>query len=168
MTAALLQEGHRLNKKPEIVAEASLHGGHRGRIVREADIDGSIVVRIRVDTQREIDRLFRAGRVNGDQHLAGTTLRDQWESAGVAVGKLSAVNPEIYSQGRSVIGDYVAWEAYNNAIKQLGRDQRRCVSDVVLHDMNLNEWGRKWRCFPDSFLTAALDRLGRHYGTVFR
>ncbi len=156
-------------KRPEVIAEVSLHGGRdKGRIVREADTDGSIVTRTRNDTQREIDRLFHVERIDGNQHLAGTTLRDVWEAAGIGPGNLRAASLEQRIQGRHLASDYVAWDEYVLAMKQLGRDHKRIVTDVVLYDENLDAWGRKWRCLPDPMLQRALDRLAKHYEKLVR
>lgn len=166
MAAALLKEVFVTDQKKPVIEE--LGDAARGRLVREADPDGRLAVHWRNDTQREIDRLYKAGRISADQHLAGSTIRDVWEAAGIGPSKLVAVNLLERGVGKTGIYDYVAWEEYSIAMRQVGRDQKRVIQDVVLHDMNLDDWGRKWRCFPDSFLHGALDRLCRYYGGVFR
>lgn len=174
--AALLKEVFVTDQKKPVIEE--LGDAARGRLVTElepADHDGKakIVTHWRNDTQREIDRLYKAGRLGKrgedahERYMAGSTIRDVWEAAGIGPGRLVATSLEQRVMGRHLASDYVAWDEYVIAIKQLGRDQKRVIQDVVLHDMPLDDWGRKWRCYPDSFLHGALDRLVIYYGKAF-
>lgn len=171
MTAVLKEVFVTDQKKPavESLGNVSLYDGRaQGRLVREADPDGNTTVHMRNDTQREIDRLYHKGQISFDQHTAGTIIRDQWDAAGLGPSRVSAVNLDMLSTGRPGISDYVAWESYSMAMKQIHRTHRQIISDVVIHDMDLQAWGRRWRCAGLETLKSALDQLAKHYERVGR
>ena len=149
--------------------EAVNGGRDQARWVEDSDPDGSRVVHLRVDTQRQIDRLSAAGRINPEQHMAGTTLRNDWEFAGWAMGHLKASKLEIV--GHSVTEELAsmgAYEEYKLAMAQVARDDRSLLQNVVIFDHDLDAWARKWRCDGNSFLRRCLDKLTWHYERVRR
>lgn len=152
--------------KIESLGEIELYGGRfRGRLVREAGPDGTgVEIHARNDTQREAERLFSLGRINHDQLTAANMIRDDNEIGRKqlkAASWTSAVDNSFASADPIIRA--AAYEEYRLAMNQLGRDQRRIVEDVVINDMRLEDWARRWRCHGDGLLTTALDRLAKHY-----
>src|SRR3990167_741791 len=131
----------------------------------DADGRAQIISHWRNDTQREAERLYSLDRITHDQLRAANLIRDDWHNSGalrqLKAGSWSAaVDNSIASD--SIIRS-AAYEEYRLAMNQLSRDQRRVIEDVVIRDVNLDLWARRWRCLGDGLLTTALDRLAVHY-----
>lgn len=149
--------------------QISLHGGRDTALVLTELEPGEfgkaeIVTHARNQTQRAADRLFHAGRITADQHLAATHLRDDFENGWR--GRLRAASWEmrVDQSGNRGLISAVAWELYTEALNQLSRDERTFARNViVMEDMTADQWARKWRCHAGGMLNTVLDKLVKHY-----
>jgi hypothetical protein len=149
----------------------SVQNGHGvARLVSEADPDGSPAMHQKMESQRQIDSLHHLGKIDFDQHHAGTILRDSYENGRVFIDSLKASGSgEPVSGGEPPwLRDEEAWNDYQCAMQQLGRDFRQVVRAVVIEDRSPEEFSRKWRCNGVALLGSGLDRLVTHYGLIGR
>lgn len=153
-----------MSKRETLVFNVPVNAGHdEGRIVREGDPTGAVVEHIVIDTQRMADRLLSLGVITGAQHLAATILRDLWDRAGLAVGRVRARSLEVSVGGeRTVVSDDLAWKAYLQAMQQCGQ-WRLPLKFVVVDDGSPDDYGHRYRCDGIASLSIALDRLVAHF-----
>ena len=150
-----------MKAKPQLLGSEAVNNGHdRADIVRAAGPDGNVAVFAISRTQRMADRLHDGGLIDGRQYAAATQLRDLWEQAGLGVADLSAAKLERVSGGeREWVGDEAAFHRYTLAMRQIGRDGRRILFDVVISDAAPDAWGGRYRCDGILMLQGQLDRL---------
>jgi hypothetical protein len=152
-----------MKAKPQLLGSGVINNGHdRADIVRAAGPDGNVAVFAISRTQRMADRLLDSGLIDGRQHAAATQLRDLWEQAGLKVADMSAASLHgIKGGGDDWVGDEDAFRRYTQAMRQMGRDGRRILFDVVVSDMAPDAWGRRYRCDGVLMLCGQLERLAR-------
>jgi hypothetical protein len=150
-----------MKAKPQLLGSETLNNGRdRADIVRAAGPDGTVAVYAINRTQRMADRLHDRGLIDGRQYSAATQLRDLWEQADLGVADLSAGSLQRISGGeREWVGDEAAFRRYTLAMRQMGRDGRLILFDVVVTDHAPDAWGRKYRCDGTLMLRGQLDRL---------
>jgi hypothetical protein len=155
-----------LKAKSQIIRSEQINRGtDRADIVRGSGPDGTVAVFAINRTQRMADRLYDQRRINPRQYDAATQLRDLWERAGICVANLSAADLHRISGGEQEwIADDAAFHRYMLAMKQMGRDGRRILFDVVIGDVHPDAWGRRFRCQGLLMLQGQLDRLARWWG----
>ena len=154
-------------KKPDarrvLADRVGVNAGHdRAALIREGDPDGAVCEHQVVTTGRMVDRLFERGWIDGAAHQAATVLRDNFERAGLVMGKCRAVDLEASRGGGDplLVADEDSWRAYTRAMTACRR-WRRMLRAVVIDDAvpasraELTE------------LRAALDALARHYGILY-
>jgi hypothetical protein len=152
-----------MKAKPQVLGSEIINNGHdRADIVRGAGPDGNVAVFAINRTQRMADRLLDKGVLDGRQHAAATQLRDLWEQAGLSVADLSAGSLQRIAGGSEEwVGDEDAFRRYTLAMRQMGRDGRRILFDVVISEMTPEAWGRRYRCDGVVMLRGQLERLAR-------
>jgi hypothetical protein len=152
-----------MKAKPQILGSEIINNGHdRADIVRGAGPDGTVAVFAINRTQRMADRLLDKGLLDGRQHAAATQLRDLWEQAGLSIADLSAASFHRIAGGEQEwVGDENAFRRYTLAMRQMGRDGRRILFDVVISDMTPEAWGRRYRCDGAVMLQGQLERLAK-------
>jgi len=152
--------------KPQVIRSEIVNNGRdRADVVRAAGPDGTVAVFAINRTQRMVDRLFDRGAIDGRQYGAATRLRDLWERARLVTADLGAHDLYRISGGeREWVGDEAAFRRYMLAMRQMGRDGRRILSDVVIGDMAPEAWGRRYRCDGLLMLRGQLDRLAKWWG----
>jgi hypothetical protein len=150
-----------MKAKAQLLGSELINNGHdRADIVRAAGPDGTVAVFAINRTQRMADRLHDKGLLDGRQYQAATQLRDLWERAGLEVADLSAGKLQRISGGESEwVGDEAAFHRYTLAMRQMGRDGRRILFDVVISDTAPDGWGRRYRCDGILMLQGQLERL---------
>lgn len=155
-----------MKTKPQLIRSEPIHGGRdRADVVRAAGPDGTVAVFAINRTQRMADRLFDRGLIDARQYDAASQLRDLWERAGLCVADLSAADLHRVSGGdHDWIADDAAFRRYTLAMRQMGRDGRRILFDVVVSDMAPELWGRRFRCDGLLMLQGQLDRLAKWWG----
>lgn len=152
-----------MKAKPQLLGSEVINNGHdRADIIRAAGPDGNVAVFAINRTQRMGDRLLDRGLIDGRQHAAATQLRDLWEQAGLKVADMSAMSMQRVNGGtEDWVGDEDAFRRYTLAMRQMGRDGRRILFDVVISDMAPDAWGRRYRCDGVLMLQGQLERLAR-------
>ena len=150
-----------MKAKPQLLGSEIINSGRdRADVVRGAGPDGTVAVYAINRTQRMADRLHDKGLIDGRQYSAATQLRDLWEQAGLGVADLSAGSLQRISGGeREWVGDEAAFHRYTLAMRQMGRDGRRILFDVVVADSAPDVWGRRYRCDGILMLRGQLERL---------
>jgi hypothetical protein len=155
-----------MKDKRQVLRSEAINNGHdRADVVRGAGPDGTVAVFAMNRTQRMVDRLFDRGMIDGRQYSAANQLRDLWEQAGLCMADLSAGSLDrVSGSTHEWVGDDTAFRRYTLAMRQMGRDGRKILFDVVISDMAPDVWGRRYRCDGVLMLQGQLGRLATWWG----
>lgn len=160
-----------INRRERISAPRLVNNGHDlAEGIAEADAEGSAIVHDLVLTQRMIDRLLVARRINEIEHQVATRLRDNYERAKLIVGRQSARDlgsPLGSSSDPPWIANEDEWRSYSSAMRQCGH-WKQVLRFVVIDDRSPLEYGAKYHCEGLLSLKIAIERLGHHWGVDVR
>lgn len=156
----------------KVVARVPLNKGRDlGEVTFSADPDtGGVAVHAINRTQRQIDRLFHDGAIDGPQFEAARALFELFAKARL-VGDARAGKLETPASGRSSAYrepdvDDNAWSAYRLVLRQAGPDCRPALEAIVCHDQDPETFGQRHRCHGLTALRRSLDKLEKVFDQI--
>lgn len=115
-----------------------------------------------------LDRLYRAGEITPQQHLAGQTYYQDWYSAGMApLGAVDYSRVLVDGSKPGGVSDFrmAALERFKRSASVLG-DDRTVVNSIVLHEQGLFVAGRAAGATTRTATAVARERLSRGLGAL--
>lgn len=122
-----------------------------------------------------LDRLASRGVITGDQYHAGSRFYSDWYLSGLAASGVIDPGRVVVDGGRGHQQSerkLQAMTAYKNAVKAIGKIHSAVITDLVLLEQSVEEWGRRWfgqkapklaRAQAHAALILALSALDLHY-----
>lgn len=122
-----------------------------------------------------LERLASRGVITGDQYQAGTRFYGDWYYSGLAASGVIDPAREVvdgglimHESGRKL----AAMTSYKRAVQAIGMIHSTVITDLVLLEQPVEEWGRKWfrqkapklaKAQAHAALILALQALDHHY-----
>jgi len=122
-----------------------------------------------------LERLASRGVITGDQYQAGTRFYGDWYYSGLAASGVIDPAREVVDGGLIMHESdrkLAAMTAYKRAVQAIGMIHSTVITDLVLLEQPVEEWGRKWfrqkapklaKAQAHAALILALQALDHHY-----
>jgi hypothetical protein len=122
-----------------------------------------------------LERLASRGVITGDQYQAGTRFYGDWYYSGLAAYGVIDPAREVVDGGLIMHESdrkLAAMTSYKRAVQAIGLIHSTVISDLVLFEQSVEDWGRKWgnqksaklaRVVAHTALQLALTALDHHY-----
>ncbi len=134
-----------------------------GRETDDADPDGGQAHHFINEGGTVISRYNWAGGMTEREHDDARRLRDNWERGRLCADAQAGGKPRANQhQERSVSADR-AWKRHKHCFKQIGRDHKPVLEDILLHDEPPASYGRRTRCHGPTALGRALAALATYF-----
>jgi hypothetical protein len=122
-----------------------------------------------------LERLASRGVITGDQYQAGTRFYGDWYYSGLAASGVIDPARDVVDGGLIMHESdrkLAAMTSYKRAVEAIGVIHSTVITDLVLFEQPIEEWGRKWfrqkapklaKVQAHAALILALQALDHHY-----